>query len=497
MTSRAIFIKREYLTFIFATVIFAFLYFLSLYSYLLYHSLAEIFSIVIATGIFMVAWNSRKFMDNNYFLFIGIAFLFVAFVDLIHILAYPGMGVFPEYGTNSAVQLWISARYIESISLLIAVFFIGRKLKHILSFLIYSLLVIVLLLSIFYWKVFPNCFVEGYGLTVFKIISEYIISIILLTAIFLMFRKRTEFDKTVFKLMTVSIVITIFSELSFTMYKDVYGIMNQVGHYFKIISFYLIYKAIIENGLKRPYSVLFRKLKKNEQELEKKNLRLELVNKELESFAYSVSHDLQAPLRSIDGFSQALLEDCSSKLNRDGKDFLNRIRSSTKRMAGLIDDLLTLSRITRRKINYREVNLSKIANEVVKDLNTMKTKQQVKFEITPQLIANTDAGLMRIVLENLLGNAYKFSKKSNNGNIEFGSTDINGSKAYFVSDNGVGFDMKYADKLFAPFQRLHSEFDFEGTGIGLAIVQRIIHLHHGRVWAEGEVGKGATFYFTV
>lgn len=497
MTSRAIFIKREYLTFIFATVIFAFLYFLSLYSYLLYHSLAEIFSIVIATGIFMVAWNSRKFMDNNYFLFIGIAFLFVAFVDLIHILAYPGMGVFPEYGTNSAVQLWISARYIESISLLIAVFFIGRKLKHILSFLIYSLLVIVLLLSIFYWKVFPNCFVEGYGLTVFKIISEYIISIILLTAIFLMFRKRTEFDKTVFKLMTVSIVITIFSELSFTMYEDVYGIMNQVGHYFKIISFYLIYKAIIENGLKRPYSVLFRKLKKNEQELEKKNLRLELVNKELESFAYSVSHDLQAPLRSIDGFSQALLEDCSSKLNRDGKDFLNRIRSSTKRMAGLIDDLLTLSRITRRKINYREVNLSKIANEVVKDLNTMKTKQQVKFEITPQLIANTDAGLMRIVLENLLGNAYKFSKKSNNGNIEFGITDINGSKAYFISDNGVGFDMKYADKLFAPFQRLHSEFDFEGTGIGLAIVQRIIHLHHGRVWAEGEVGKGATFYFTV
>lgn len=495
ITDRVIFVRKQYFNVIIATVIFAFLYFLSLYSYLLYHSLAEVFSIVIAAGIFMVAWNSRRFMDNKYFLFIGIAYLFVAFIDLIHTLAYPGMGVFPVHGSNLTVQLWISARYIESISLLIAVFFIGKKVKHILSFLIYSSLTIIIFLSIFYWKIFPDCFIEGMGLTVFKIVSEYIISAVLLASIFILFKKRANFDKNIFKFLTMSIAITIFSELAFTMYDDLYGVMNQVGHYLKIISFYLIYKAIIENGLKRPYTVLLRKLRNNEKELERKNHRLALVNKELESFSYSVSHDLHAPLRSIDGFSQALLEDCSSKLNEEGKGFLNRIRASTKKMSKLIDDILTLSRITRKKINCRAVNLSKVANAIVRDISAMKDKRKVRFEIAPDLTVKADARLMRIVLENLLGNAYKFTKKIGNANIEFGITSVNGDKAYFISDNGAGFDMKYADKLFAPFQRLHSEYEYSGTGIGLAIVQRVMHLHNGRVWAEGEVGKGATFYF--
>jgi signal transduction histidine kinase len=356
---------------------------------------------------------------------------------------------------------------------------------------------IVIFLSIFHWKIFPDCFIEGMGLTVFKVISEYIISAILLASIFLILKKRNDFDKKVFKLLILSIIVTIFSELALAIYENPYGIMNQVGHYFKIVSFYLIYKAIIENGLKRPYSILFRKLKKNELELERKNHRLALVNEELESFSYSVSHDLHAPLRSIDGFSQALLEDCSSKLNREGKDFLNRIRASTKKMAKLIDDMLTLSRITRKKVNYSEVNLSKIANTIVKDLNTMKDKRQVKFKIVPNLTAKADAGLMRIVLENLLGNAYKFTRKSDDAKIEFGVTNVNGDRAYFINDNGAGFDMNYANKLFIPFQRLHSEYEYNGTGIGLAIVQRVMHLHNGRVWAEGEVRKGATFYFTI
>jgi signal transduction histidine kinase len=497
ITNRVVFIRKQYLTIIIVTIIFALLYYLSLYSYLLYHSLAEIFSIVIAAGIFMVAWNSRKFMDNNYFLFIGISYLFVAFLDLIYTLVYPGMGVFPGYGSNLAAQLWISARYVESIALLVAIFFIGRKIKHILTFLIYSLIMIVIFLSIFHWKIFPDCFIEGMGLTVFKVISEYIISAILLASIFLILKKRNDFDKKVFKLLILSIIVTIFSELALAIYENPYGIMNQVGHYFKIVSFYLIYKAIIENGLKRPYSILFRKLKKNELELERKNHRLALVNEELESFSYSVSHDLHAPLRSIDGFSQALLEDCSSKLNREGKDFLNRIRASTKKMAKLIDDMLTLSRITRKKVNYSEVNLSKIANTIVKDLNTMKDKRKVKFKIVPNLTAKADAGLMRIVLENLLGNAYKFTRKSDDAKIEFGVTNVNGDRAYFINDNGAGFDMNYANKLFIPFQRLHSEYEYNGTGIGLAIVQRVMHLHNGRVWAEGEVRKGATFYFTI
>ena len=262
----------------------------------------------------MIAWNSRKFLDNNYLLFIGIAYIFIALLDLIHTLAYTGMGVFPGYGTNLTAQLWIFTRYIESISLVVAIFFIDRKLKHNFIFLGYSLVLIIFFLSLFYWNIFPDAFIEGVGLTSFKVISEYIISSILLVSILLLFRKRAEFNKTVFKLIVASLIITIFAEMAFTLYKDAYGLFNQIGHYFKIVSFYLIYKAIIETGLVKPFDLLFRKLKKSEQALKEKSTRLEFVNKELGSFAYSVSHDLRAPLRSIDGFSRILLEDYKYKL---------------------------------------------------------------------------------------------------------------------------------------------------------------------------------------
>ncbi len=496
MTNSKSVIRSNYGVLIIGIMVLASLYIISRYSYLLYHSFAEIFSITIASGIFMVAWNSRKFLDNNYLLFIGIAYIFIAFLDLIHMLAYKGMGVFLGYGSNLPTQLWIFTRYIESITLVVAVFLIDRKLKHNFIFLGYSLAVIIFFFSVFYWNIFPDAFIEGAGLTSFKVISEYIISSILLVSILLLFRKRAEFNKTVFKLIVASIIITIFSELAFTLYSDVYGITNQIGHYLKIISFYLIYKAIIETGLVKPFDLLFRRLKKSEQVLKEKSTGLELVNKELESFAYSVSHDLRAPLRSIDGFSQALSEDYSSKLDDQGKDFLNRIRASANRMSELIDDMLTLSRVTRKEIKFSEVDLSKLAEEITGDLKTVKAERKVEFEIAPRLTASADLRLMRIALENLLGNAFKFTKKKKNAEIKMGLTSKNGRKAYFISDNGEGFDMAYVDKLFTPFQRIHSESEFEGTGIGLAIVQRIMNMHNGKIWAEGKVGEGAIFYFS-
>ena len=243
------------------------LYLASLYNYLLFHSLAEIFSIIIACGIFMVAWNSRRFLDNNFLLFIGIAFLFVAGIDLIHTLAYTGMNIFKGYETNLPTQLWISARYFESLSLLIAPFFIGRRLKIYSVFLLYGMAFSLLLLSIFYWKIFPVCFIEGVGLTPFKKISEYIISLILLASIVLLLRNRKEFDSSVLQWVVCSIVVTIVSELAFTFYIHAYGFSNLIGHFFKILSFYFIYKAIIETGLVKPYDLLFRNLKKSEEAL--------------------------------------------------------------------------------------------------------------------------------------------------------------------------------------------------------------------------------------
>lgn len=237
-----------------------------LYNFLLFHSLAELFSIVIAIGIFIVAWNSRRYLDNNYLLFLGIAYLFIGAIDTVHTLAYKGMGVFPEYDANLPTQLWIMARYMESTSLLIAPFFLNKKIRLNLIFAIYLAISVLLLGSIF-WQIFPDCFIEGRGLTSFKIISEYIISLILLGSIIFLVKKQKEFGKQVFTWVIWSIITTIISELAFTFYISVYGLSNLIGHVFKIISFYLIYKAIIETGLSKPYDLLWRNLKISEDRL--------------------------------------------------------------------------------------------------------------------------------------------------------------------------------------------------------------------------------------
>ncbi|MCJ7785482.1 MAG: PAS domain S-box protein, partial [Desulfobacterales bacterium] len=256
--------SKKYAYSIAGILVFLGLYLTSLYNYLLFHSLAEIFSIVVACGIFMVTWNSRRFLDNNYLLLLGIAYLFVGGLDLIHTLTYKGMGIFQGYGTNLATQLWTAARYTESLSLFIAPLFFRRKLKINLLFFSYTLALLLLLLSIFYWNIFPLCFVEGVGLTPFKKISEYIISLILLASIALLLKYRSEFDRDIFKWVIWSILLAIASELAFTFYTDAYGFSNLLGHFFKIVSFYLIYKALIAMGLTRPYDLLFRNLKLNE-----------------------------------------------------------------------------------------------------------------------------------------------------------------------------------------------------------------------------------------
>jgi PAS domain S-box-containing protein len=237
--------------------------------------------------------------------------------------------------------------------------------------------------------------------------------------------------------------------------------------------------------------------KRLEEDLKRKTAELEALNKELESFSYSVSHDLRAPLRSIDGFSQVLLEDYAENLNTQGKDYLQRVRTATQRMAEIIDALLELSRVIRSELQLEQVDLSEMAQKIAIELQKSQPERQVEFIITPGLITNGDARLLKLVLENLLGNAWKFTGKQPHPKIEFSVTNPEGESVYFVRDNGAGFDIAYADKLFSAFRRLHSADEFSGIGIGLATVKRIIHRHGGRVWAEGEVGKGATFYFTI
>lgn len=242
-----------------------------------------------------------------------------------------------------------------------------------------------------------------------------------------------------------------------------------------------------------------------EHKVESRTRQLQLTNKELEAFSYSVSHDLRAPLDSIEGFGQAIREDYGQRLNGTGSDYLNRILQSTGHMRRLIDDLLSLSRTSSQVLEPAETDLSSIAREIIHELHHRHSGRNVQCLVESGLLVRADAGLMRVLLENLIGNAWKFTARTENPRIEFGRCKSppkglevqEEEQVYFVSDNGVGFDMGHADRLFTPFQRLHRESDFPGTGVGLATAERVVIRHGGRIWAESSTDRGATFYFTL
>ncbi|MCE5264447.1 MAG: PAS domain S-box protein [Deltaproteobacteria bacterium] len=773
------------------------LYAVSRYNYNLFHCLIDGVSIVIAACVFAIIWYSRRLVDNHFFLYIGIAFLYFAFWDSLHLLGNKGMGVLPEYG-NLGPALYIVSRYVLSISLLIAPLFIKRRLNTALMFGVYSLATLLILLSIFHWKTFPACFVEGVGLTPFKVVSDYVVCLILLAAMGLLLINRDSFDPRVLRIIVSSIILSIATGLTFTLYSDPFGITNLIGHLFQIASFYLVFLAFIETGLTKPQEILFRKLKQSEEKEKQQNrileginrifgetitckteqelgdvcleviealtesavgfigeirtdghlynitisnpgweactmadrtghrrapgrfrivglygrvlkdgrsllandparhpdsigipeghppltaflgtpliregktvgliavgnreggytpeqqrimealapivlqallkkraeaelqasetrfraffesaavgtaelgpdgsflnvnqrlceitgysieemlrmnildlsppdelqhnreimaaylhgreslvdmecrcrrknggiiwarftaaiirgedgkilmsaaiaiditkrrlaeealnlqsAKLEAANRELESFAYSVSHDLRAPLRAIDGFSRMLLRKTADKLNEDERRQFEVIRENTQRMGRLIDDLLSFSRLGRQAISLSDIDMVELARRVWEELLTINPGRRMTLKMDGLPAAFADGPLVSQVWANLLSNAVKFTRNKEEALIEIGGRTEDHEAVYYVRDNGAGFDMKQCEKLFGVFQRLHGESEFEGTGAGLAIVQRIIHRHGGRVWGEGEVEKGATFYFTL
>ena len=243
------------------------------------------------------------------------------------------------------------------------------------------------------------------------------------------------------------------------------------------------------------YAVDISGRKQAEDEAHRKSIQLQMANKELESFSYSVSHDLRAPLRAIRGFTQCLSEDYQGTLDENGISLLNRIVNGTTKMGQLIEDMLALARVTSYKMKWGKVDISQLANEVIKELKESEPDRLIKITVDDNMLVHGDKHLLRILLVNLLSNAWKYSSKTELADIHIGTEIVDNSKVFYVKDNGAGFDMKYADKLFGTFQRLHSSDEFEGTGVGLATAARVVHRHHGQIWAESETGKGAIFYF--
>lgn len=513
-----------------------FLYRSSQYNYLLFHSLAELFSIIIAVSIFLLSWNARRFLQNDYILFVGVSQLFVALLDILHTLSYSGMNIFTGYDANLPTQLWIAARYWQSLSFLAAVFFVRRKLKPYLLILIYSILLALLIGSIFYWNLFPASYIEGAGQTAFKLTSEYIINGIYLLALLGLIYQRQHFSRVMLRWMVLAIVASMLAELAFTFYVSVYDLSNLVGHYLKIAAYYFLYKAIVETGLVKPYELLFHDLVRNEEalrisrdELQRINdeliaanrklleanaatqaeieerqraeqtlevyaARLEQSNKELEQFAFVASHDLQEPLRKIKAFGGMLEGRIAPKLDEKERDLLDRMRDAAQRMQKMIDDLLELSRVTTRGQPFQEVDLSQVVSEVVSelDLRIQESGGCVEHEALP--VIRADYFQIHRLLSNLIGNALKYHKPGVPPVVSVrGRVESSSQLRLEIEDNGIGFDMEYLDKIFQPFQRLHGRSEYDGSGMGLAICKKIVERHGGELTAESTPGCGSTF----
>ena len=483
------------------------LYLTSQSNYLLFHTLAEMFSVVIACGIFMIAWNSRRFMGNSYFLFLGIAYVFIGGLDMFHVMSYKGMGIFSEADTNLPTQLWIAARYLESLSLLAAAIAIGRRLRARFVLLGYASVFSLLLVTLFYSDLFPDCFVDGTGLTPFKKISEYVISLILVGTVFALVRKRDEFDGSVFRLLIASIVITICSELAFTFYIHAYSFSNFVGHFFKIISFYLIYKAIIETGLAKPYDLLFRNLKQNEEEIRKSEKLYRIISESLEEIVKekvgelqqaeslaamgrmvsTVAHEVRNPLQNIQMGVDAMkreVQDDTAKM-----EILDEINYGVDTLNNIIRELLDYSRPA--KLHYSKMPIEEIVDGALKrvphgfeNISCQIQLEQCDKEIIVDVVRITE------VLVNLIANAVEALPAGGTLMIrsQFHSDDGVESLHLSLTDTGCGMSEEDLERIYEPFFTTKTN----GTGLGIPTCRKIIEAHGGKINVTSKIDHGTT-----
>jgi signal transduction histidine kinase len=435
------------------------LYLSSLHSYLLFHVVVELFSIAIAFCVFMIAWNSRKLISNNYLLLVGIAYLFMGCLDLAHTLSYKGMNIF-NVDTNVPTQLWIASRYLQSISLFIALFFFRKRVKSDMIFACYLTATILILLSVFYGRIFPDCFVEGRGLTQFKINSEYLISLLFISTIILLRRYKKEFDENVLRLIVWSILFAIGSELFFTLYLNVYGFANLIGHYFKVASFYCMYRAMIETGLEKPYSILLRDLKISEEALRKHE-------EELERTVEERTDELRATNAQIVALGRRLAEAENIERQRLARELhdlvgqnltalginLNILRSKippevSEAAYARINDSLALIGETTDSI--RDV-MAQLRPPVLDDYGLLaalrwhgeqfssRTGINVTIdgeEMDPRMTMHAESALFRITQE-ALNNVAKHARATK---VLITLNKSNGRVTLIIEDNGIGFD---------------------------------------------------------
>ncbi|GEM_PF-2798327 len=472
------------------------------YHYLLFHSIAEIFSVVVACATFMLAWNCRYYMRQHSIVYLGIGYVFVAVLEMFHVLSCMGMGM-QHQDVNRTTQFWTAARLVEAITFVCAGLLAHRRLRPVSVFLFYALVMFAAIGLIFAGH-FPTTVADG-QVTQFKLLSEYATVLLFALSLLLFRRVRDVFERNVFVLLVLSIVLRMLAELDFAYHAPGYAESNLVGHMLKLAAFCLVYKAIIESGLRRPYGFLFESLRRSEDALRAANLNLrrrteelERANEELDAFSHTVVHDLKRPLTSVQGFADLLAEQEAPRPSQC-REWGERIGAAARRMGALIEDLLSLSQVKRGRLNEEAFDLAPLAREVADRVRETQPGREVDLEVEGGLVVRADPSLMRVVLENLLANAWKFTRTRAEARVTVRADDPPGPgmRTIVIQDNGVGFETRHAARLFRPFERLHRSDEYEGTGVGLATVRRIIERHGGTVWAHGASGEGAAFYFTV
>jgi signal transduction histidine kinase len=473
------------------------LFLMSEHNYLLFHTTAELFSIIIAAAIFILAWNTRNYSENANLLFLGTIYLFVGILDFFHTLTYKGINLF-DTGVFHATEFWVAARYMESISLFVFMLFFNRFRRRFFSLIViaYTLITTSLVLSILVWKIFPVCYIDlpGKGLTPFKIISEYLIMAVLAVSLVVLILRRKQFKERLLFYMVLCIITTIISEFFFTLYTDVYGMWNYLGHFFKIISFYLVYKSIIQFGLRNPFEVIFNELKQNE-------IKLEQANTTKNKFFSIIAHDLKGPFSGILGFSKLLAEKYDDISEENRKYFVGLIHSSSEQAFNLLENLLHWARVQSNKlqVNKVKVNLASLLKDIFILFENYAKKKDIGLEadVPDNITIRADKSMIFTVISNLVNNGIKYTKPG--GSITVSAEISEKTLRVKVADTGVGIDKENLDKLFridTSYSKPGTEHE-NGTGLGLVLCKEFVEMHHGKIRAESTVGKGSVFSFSI
>ncbi len=475
------------------------LYWVGRHDYLLFHSLAELFAVAVGISVFLIAWNARRYFENTAILLLGMAFPFVCIIALVHTLAYKGMGVLPGTGgANLPTQLWVAGRGLETVTFLLAPLVIGRRLRAERLLLAYALVTAALFASIFVWRVFPTCYLDGPGgvLTPFKIAAEYVYALFLAASCALLWWRRAAFEQRVLRLLLAAAALNLLAGLAFTSYVSVYGFANALGHLLRIVAFVGLYQAIVVTALQRPYELLFRELKAREE-------ALETAQRAQEQMTQFIVHDLRSPLTSIFAGIDTLRQSLPQEAAESDKLLLDASMVSSSWMLTLINSLLDASRLESGKMVLQPRPLP--AAELLRaslahvrpwaDLGGV----QLVLECAPEVGAvQADEELTVRVLVNLLSNAIKWSPSGAEVRLTARPT-AEGAVAFAVQDHGPGVPAEWAQRVFEPFGQVEARRAgaHAGTGLGLTFCRLAVEAQAGRIYLESETGTGTTVHFTL